>query len=132
MTTLFRAAVESEASFAKALRKLYKSALDAYVQVDGQVVGCMVACTAVTEALENDAIRGKTKDIFDRVDALVAARIERAITDGDLPALTKARTLSRLATSVLHSLALRARSVVSRRVLDEIASEAVALISAVR
>ena len=130
MAALFRDALESEECFPKALRKLYKAALDAYVMEDGQVAGCMVACTAVTEAMENGVIRGKTKDIFDGVDALVAARIERAIADGELPKSVKARTLSRLATSILHSLALRSRAGVSRRVLDDLSNEAVAMLAA--
>ena len=70
MGASFRDALNSEATFAKALRKLYGVALDAYVSEDGEIVGCMVACTAVTEAIDHDRIRRQSKSIFDTVDAL--------------------------------------------------------------
>ncbi len=128
MGALFRDALESEQSVSKALRKLYSSALDAYVGDNGEVVGCMVACTAVAEAIDHDGIRRQSKSIFDTVDALVQKRIEWAKRDGDLPQNTDARALSRLAVAILHSLAIRSRSGTSRRVLDQIADDAVALI----
>ena len=130
MGALFRDALESEATFAKALRKLYDVALDAYVSEDGEIVGCMVACTAVTEAIDHDGIRRQSKSIFDAIDAVAQERIERAKRDGDLPAKTDARALSRLAVAMLHSLAIRSRSGTSRKVLDQIAGDAAALIVA--
>ena len=77
MGALFRDALESEATFAKALRKLYDVALDAYVSEDGEIVGCMVACTAVTEAIDHDGIRRQSKSIFD-TDRRSCSRADRA------------------------------------------------------
>lgn len=128
MGALFRDALESEATFAKALRKLYAVALDAYASEDGEIVGCMVACTAVTEAIDHAPIKRQTKSILDTIDGLVAKRIERAIAEGELQRRTDPRSLARLVVAMLHSLAIRARSGASRRGLDDVANDAVAMI----
>ncbi|MEQ1717024.1 MAG: TetR/AcrR family transcriptional regulator [Hyphomicrobium sp.] len=129
MESLFAAALEGEANFAKALRSLYRTALDAYVTDDGDVVGCMVVCTAVTEAVRNSDLRCSSKTILDEVDALVAARVRRAIADKQLAKGTDARALARLAVCMLHSLAIRSRAGTSRKILDQMAGDAVALIA---
>jgi AcrR family transcriptional regulator len=124
MQTLFECALD-EPVFAKALRQLYATALDAYVLEDGEAVGCMVACTAVTEAASNHEIKSRTKSIMDEIDLLVSRRISRAIAEGELPRSMDAKALSRLAVGVLHTLAMRS----SRRILDQIAADSVALLT---
>lgn len=119
----------SEPGFAKALRRLYATALDAYYAEDGEPLGCMVACTAVTEAPGNEALRADTKSILDVIDQLVAKRIERAIADGELTRTVRPKALSRLVVAMLHSLAMRARAGTSRRILDEMAADAVAMLT---
>lgn len=124
MCAKFTAALEDD-DFDTALRALYTVALDAYRGEDGEVVGCMVACTAVTSALQDSCIRKQTKSIMDDIDAIVARRIERAVCQQALPEGTNVATLSQLAVGVLHTLALRARAGASREVLDELAGNAV-------
>ena len=128
MGALFADALK-ERTLPKALRRLYSVALDAYVSQDGDAVGCMVACTAVTEAVSNTAVKEKTKSVMDDIDDLVARRIEKAIDDGDLPGTVNAKALSRLAVGVLHTLAMRSRAGTSRRVLDQMATDAVAMLT---
>lgn len=128
MGGLFSTALE-EKTFAGALKKLYATALDAYVADDGSVVGCMVAITAVAEAVEQEAIRAQAKSIMDEIDQLVARRVSRAVSDGDLPDHVKPRALARLIVGVLHSLAVRARAGTSRKMLDDIADDAVRLLA---
>lgn len=129
MTVLFRENLEGEPNFHKALRRLYAVALDAYYTKEGEAVGCMVACTAVTEAVNNPAILQQTKLVIDCIDALVARRVARAISEKQLPKNTDARLFSRLVVGVLHSLAIRCRAGASRKILDEIATEAAALLT---
>jgi TetR/AcrR family transcriptional regulator, copper-responsive repressor len=131
MRAKFTAALDED-DLKKGLRALYKVALDAYRAKDGEVVGCMVACTAVTTALHDDDIRRQTRSIMDDIDALIARRIVRAVREGDLPKGTKVSTYSQLVVGVLHTLALRARAGASRRVLDELAENAVATLTARR
>ncbi len=128
MQALFLRALD-EPRFATALRQLYAAALDAYVLDDGDAAGCMVACTAIAEAVENAAIKSQTKSIMDEIDQLVARRILRAVADGELPKNTDAKALSRLAVGVLHTLAMRSRAGTSRRILDQIVSDAVKLLT---
>lgn len=128
MKALFAEAL-SEKSFSKAMRQLYRVAIDAYFEDSGAPVGCFVACTAITEAMNNEAVRGETKFIMDGIDHLVAKRVEQAIADGDLPQSILPKALSRLAVGVLHSLALRARAGTSRKILDDMAADAVVLLS---
>lgn len=128
MRGLFAEALE-ESTFSLALRRLYATALDAYVSDDGEAVGCMVACTAVTESILNLQLKVQTKSIMDEIDLLVARRIDRAIADGQLPESVDARAMSRLAVGVLHTLAIRSRAGTSRRILDQIAADSVALLT---
>lgn len=128
MGRIFQEALE-EPVFAKALKNLYSAALDAYVDDDGEAVGCMVACTAVTEAATDDVLCEQTKSIMDDIDALIARRVERAIADGELPQTVKATARSRLVVGVLHTLAIRTRAGAGRKVLDAIAADAAALLS---
>lgn len=129
MALLFRDSLEGEPDLHKALRKLYAVALDAYYTRDGEAVGCMVACTAVTEAVDNPAILQQTKSVIEGIDELVARRVARAITDKQLPKNTNVRLYSRLVVGVLHSLAIRCRAGASRKILDEIATESAALLT---
>ncbi len=124
MTALFRDALEGEADFHDALRRLYAAALDAYVTSAGEPVGCMVVCTAITETPTHPLIQQQTKTIMDAIDALVVRRVERAVDDGQLPAETNARIHARLIVGVLHTLAMRSRAGMSRRLLNEVAAEA--------
>lgn len=117
----------SEPSFSRALRRLYATALDAYYSQEGEAVGCMVACTAVTEAPTNENLRKDTRSIMDEIDHMVAKRIERAIAEGELPGKVRPKALSRLVVAMLHSLAMRARSGAGRKSLDEMAADAAAM-----
>lgn len=128
MQALFARALD-ERKLAAALRQLYAAALDAYVLEDGETVGCMVACTAVTEAASNAEIKSQTKSIMDEIDLLVSRRVLRAVADGELPRSTDAKSLSRLAVGVLHTLAMRSRAGTNRRILDQIAADSVALLT---
>lgn len=124
MCAMFTAALDED-DLQTALRSLYKVALDAYRGEDGEVVGCMVACTAVTPALRDAGIRSQTKSIMDDIDAIVGRRIARAVNERALSNDTNVATLSQLVVGVLHTLALRARAGESRKVLDELAENAV-------
>lgn len=128
MGALFADAL-NERTLPKALRRLYSAALDEYISQDGGAVGCMVACTAVTEAVSNKLVKAQTKSIMDEIDLLVARRIERAVVDGELPRTADAKAMSRLAVGLLHTLAMRSRAGTSRRILDQMAADWVALLT---
>lgn len=108
---------------ATALRSLYGAALELFVTADGEAVGCMLASTAVTEAINHEPIARQTRALMEEIDALVTRRIERAIASGELARGTRPKALARLVVGMLHSLALRTRAGASRRVLNEMAAD---------
>lgn len=129
MTALFRDALEGETDFHDALRRLYASALDAYVTSAGEPVGCMVVCTAITETPTHPLIQHQTKTIMDAIDGLVVRRVARAVENGQLPVNTNVRVHARLIVGVLHTLAMRSRAGTSRRLLNEVAAEAARMLA---
>jgi AcrR family transcriptional regulator len=94
----------------EALEAFYVRAIQDYVSGDGGPRGCLVICTAVTEAAGDPAIRSALAAILAELDSVVAVRIARAQAEGDRCTGGDARVLARVATSVLHSMAVRARA----------------------
>jgi AcrR family transcriptional regulator len=113
----------------EALEAFYALAIQDYLSGDEGPRGCLVVCTAVTEAVGDPAIRSALAAILAEVDGVVAARIARAQTEGDSCTGGEAKVLARVATSVLHSVALRARAGARRSELMTIARAAAELIA---
>ena len=112
----------------EALETLYVRTIQEYVSGNAGPRGCLVICTAVTEATGDAAIRSALAAILADLDSVVAVRIARAQAEGDLCAGGDAKVLARLATSVLHSVAVRARAGARRSELLTIARATVELI----
>ena len=109
-----------------ALRRVYKAALAIYLDGDLGARGCFVIGTAATEAVTNPLVREQLAGVLHDVDDAFEARIRQAKAEGELPADADPKTLARLASATLHSLALRARAGEKRRVLEAIAEAGVA------
>jgi TetR/AcrR family transcriptional regulator, copper-responsive repressor len=114
----------------EALEAFYVRAIQDYVSGSGGPRGCLVICTAVTEATGDPAIRSALAAILAELDSVVAVRIARAQAEGDRCASGEAKVLARVATSVLHSVALRARAGARRSELLTIARATAELIVA--
>jgi len=110
------------------LEAFYSQAIHDYLRGDGPPRGCLVICTAVTEATGDSAIRSALAEVLADVDSVVAARIARAQAEGDRCTVGEAKDLARVATSVLHSVAVRARAGARRSELMKIARSAAELI----
>lgn len=113
----------------EALEAFYALAIQGYLSGEDGPRGCLVVCTAVTEAVGDAAIRSALDSILAEVDALVATRITRAQTEGDCCMGGEAKVLARVATGVLHSMALRARAGARRSELMTMARAAADLIA---
>ena len=124
----FRSALEAP-TLRDALGAFYERAIQDYVSGNPGPRGCLVICTAATEATGDEAIRSVLVTILAELDSVVAARIARAHAEGDRRSGGDAKVLARLATSVLHSIAVRARAGARRRELLAIARGAVELIA---
>ncbi len=105
----------------KALEAFYLRAIQDYLSGNGSPRGCLVICTAVTEATGEPAIRSALAAILGEIDSMLAVRIAKAQAEGDICRGGNAMALARVATSVLHSVAVRARAGARRSELLTIA-----------
>jgi AcrR family transcriptional regulator len=112
----------------EALEAFYAWAIQEYVSGKAGPRGCLVICTAVTEATGDATIRSALAAILVELDSVVAVRIARAQDEGDHCAAGDPKVLARLATSVLHSFAVRARAGARRSELLTIARATVEFI----
>lgn len=103
--------------------------IDAYLSGEAGPRGCLVICTAITEATVDATIRSAVGEMLAAIDAVVAARIARAQAEGERCAAGEPKALARVATSVLHSLAVRARAGARRSELLAIARATADLIA---
>jgi AcrR family transcriptional regulator len=108
----------------EALEGFYAWAIREYVSGEEGPRGCLVICTAATEATGDATIRSALAEMLAELDAAVAARIARAQAEGERCATGDAKVLARVATGVLHSVAVRARAGARRSELLTIARAA--------
>lgn len=117
-------ALDSHDDLGAALRAFYRSAIETYMVGEGEARrGCLVVCTATTASYDDPEIAAAVREMVEGIEKLLAARFRRAGTAN--PA-----SRARIAGSVVHSLAVRARARVPRRDLDRIVADAVALLAA--
>ncbi len=108
--------------------RAYEGQLTLYFTADGLPRGCFAIGTAVTEAVEDPAIRDSLAIGFRALDADLEKRMVAARNKGELQSDADTAALAWLASATLHSIAIRARSGTSRSELQEMASKAVAVI----
>jgi hypothetical protein len=108
--------------------RFYEGQLSIYFSGDGQPRGCFAIGTATTEAVEDVEIREVLSDRLSRLDADLEARLRTAVTAGELKDNVDPAALAVLASSLLHSISIRARAGKSRTELTELARNAVNVI----
>ena len=111
------------------LKRVFDLALKMYYPADETPRGCLLVGTAATEAVHDEDIRGVLNDSLRRFDKAFEQRFRAAIDSGELPSNADPLLLSRLASAVLHSVALRARAGDKRSELAATAAAGIALIS---
>ncbi len=90
------------------LTVIYAGATALYLAGENGPRGCFLIGTAVTESRSDPEVRAILDDAFGRLDTAFAARF--AASRAELPPGADPAALGRMATAVLHSLAIRARS----------------------
>ncbi|MBI1263058.1 MAG: TetR family transcriptional regulator [Rhizobiales bacterium] len=115
-------------SLSDTLRAFYGGAIELYLSGPEGPRGCYVICTAPTAAATDADIRQALAAILKEIDASLEARISCAVAEGELSQEADPAMLARLAASVLHSIAVRARAGESRDALQSLAEGAVQLI----
>ncbi|MEA1652223.1 TetR/AcrR family transcriptional regulator [Nitrospirillum sp. BR 11164] len=129
-----RADLALDRPLADSLMRAYEGALAIYFSDtpstdgspgDGPARGCFVVGTAVTEAVEDAEIRESLMTGFLAFDADFAARFRAAQKTGELRGDADPSALAVIATGVMHTIAIRARSGATRGDLEELARKAV-------
>ncbi|WP_456021667.1 TetR/AcrR family transcriptional regulator [Pseudomonas protegens] len=119
---------DSELTLAQALTDFYEGQLAIYFSGDGQPRGCFAIGTATTEAVEDPEIRQVLSARLSQLDADLQARLQKAIEAGELTPDSDLAALAVIASSLLHSISIRARAGKSREELSAIVRNAVSVI----
>jgi AcrR family transcriptional regulator len=125
--TAIQQAFEAGETLPDGLMKVYDASLSIYFSNDGEVLGCFVVGTAITEAPGDSEIQEIVAEGFRKLDADFEARFKQALKAGELEPGMDAKALALLASATLHTLAMRARSGTPRNQLRKLAQKAVAV-----
>ena len=125
-----RQALDPDRSLREGLGILYATALTVYLDGDTGARGCLLIGTAAVEAVLHPAVRATLGDSLAAFEHVLEDRFRLARDRGEIDAAADATALARLASAMLHSLAVRARAGDSRPVLEAIAESGVAMICA--
>jgi len=124
------AGLSGDRPLAEALRALYEVMIDRFLTGEHGARGCYVVGTAVTEAVPNPKVRELLAQSLVELDEAFRAAFSAAQSKGELAEQADPRDLASIASGVVHTLALRARSGQSRAVLRAVADSAVKVLCA--
>lgn len=110
------------------LLRIYDLALSLYFRPGGAPKGCFLVGTAAVEAVNDDEIRDILRQALLAFDRAFEARFTRAREAGEIDAHADPATLAKLASAILHTLALRSRAGDKRPSLRATAEAGVAMI----
>ena len=117
-----------EGTLREALGELYDRAISLYLSGEHGARGCLLTSTAATEAVMDPDIRRAARAALEEIDAAFEARIRHGRDHGDLARSADPAMLSKLASAILHTLSIRARTGAPRALLEAIAGSGVELI----
>jgi TetR/AcrR family transcriptional regulator, copper-responsive repressor len=123
-----RAALPDDGSLRDALTQLYDRAISLYLSGEHGPRGCLLVSTAATESVMDPEIRRAARGALEEIDHAFEARFRRAREVGDLPRAADPALLGKLASAILHTLSVRARTGTPRAMLEVIAAGGVDMI----
>jgi AcrR family transcriptional regulator len=126
--TAMESALDSAVPLREALMRVFDGALGWYLPAHDAARGCLLIGTAAVEAVNDEAVRERLAAGLRTFDKAFERRLRAALAQGELPPDASAPMLARLASALLHSMALRARAGDSRASLRAMAVAGVALI----
>ena len=126
------AVLSHDIPLAQGLQRVYDAALALYLPAGETPRGCFLIGTAVVESKVDEDVRARLAHGLKSFDREFEKRMRRAQAEGELSASTDVAVLARVASAILHSLALRSRAGDSRASLKATAAEGVALICSAR
>ena len=111
-------------TLSESLTRAFEGALSIYFSGGEQPRGCFVVSTAVTAAVEDAEIRESLMTGFLSFDKDFEALFRTAQDKGELKKDADPAVLASMATAIMHTIAIRARSGTSRSELSELARKA--------
>jgi TetR/AcrR family transcriptional regulator, copper-responsive repressor len=123
-----RDALAEDRPLDETLTLAYEAALSIYFSGKGNARGCFVIGTAVTEAVEDAAVRTSVAAGLHKIDADFEARFRLARERGELAQDADPAALAILASATLHTIAIRTRAGIRRKELTEIVRKAVGVL----
>jgi TetR/AcrR family transcriptional regulator, copper-responsive repressor len=126
--TAMRQALPYDCPLRDALVQLYSRAVSLYLSGEHGARGCLLTGTAASEAVMNPEIRRSVRAALEEIDDAFEARLRFARERGDLSSSADSTTLAKLASAVLHTLSIRARTGAPRSALEDLAAGGVELI----
>jgi len=107
------------------LERIFAAALNIYLSGETGPRGCFTVVTAASEAVSDPDIRAMVLDGLSELDKAFASCFRRAKEKGELPESADPVVLAQLASSTVHSIAIRSRARVSRKDLEAIVKGAI-------
>jgi len=124
---LFTSALGNDRPLSVTLRIIYQQMIERFLDGEHGARGCYLVGTAATESVENPAVRKILYESVEDLDEIFRSAFSAAKARGELGKRADPRALAALASAVVHTLALRARSGQSRAALRAVADSAVGL-----
>jgi AcrR family transcriptional regulator len=121
-------ALSPQRSLREGLKRVLDTALKVYYPPDSAARGCFLIGTAATEAVGDEEVRALLGAALRAFDRIFEVRFRQAQASGELDAGADPAVLSRIASALLHSLALRSRAGDKRSELAATAAAGIALI----
>ena len=129
-TKLFRPPQVDYPTAREAVEALLRSNASVTATAEGPS-GCMVVLSAAVGPPQNAEVRAHLAGMRQQSIASIAARIDRGIADGDVPAGTDAMAVAAFYTTVLNGLALQARDGAGGAAIEQVITNAMAAWDAV-
>lgn len=126
--SLMVAALSAGRPLRATLRAIYGLMIDRFLSGERSARGCYLVGTAATEAVGNPEVREILVSSVRQLDDGFRVAFASAQARGELGARADPKALAMIATAVVHTLALRARSGQPRAVLRAVADSAVELL----
>lgn len=111
-----------------ALVRVYEAAMDMYYPLGSEQRGCFLIGTAAVEAVVDEAVRTRLREGLHRFDKAFEVCMKQAQIRGELVADADTAVLAKIASAILHTLAVRSRAGDSRASLRVTARAGVAMI----
>jgi AcrR family transcriptional regulator len=120
----FEATIASSSSIKTGLVAFFDMAIEVYCGGEAQM-GCLMICTAPSEALSHPEVGEDLKGLIQRLDSKIANSLEKAQREGELCKSLQPKLAAKMLQATLHTLALRARTGESKTSLRKLGRYAV-------